>query len=148
MAATYDAAVLDVTTPGKRNRVRLYAQDNAAGRMKLDDAEVDLFIGEEKNLFMAAARAAETVAGRTGNVASKSVGGLSISYGAQYYAKLAASLRSRGSLYQTPTAGGISVAEKTDLAADTDRPAPDARRGIHDNPATPTIAVSESGRFK
>lgn len=148
MATTY-SYLFDDTTDGKRNHVRFLAQDNVAGRMKIADEEIDLVISSEANVYMAAATVADTIAGRLGTVSSKSVGGLSISYGGQHYTALANSLRARGAMYQVPTAGGISVAESDALNADTDRPVPDARRGIHDNPLNTALSPNEtsSGRF-
>lgn len=137
MATTYDAAVFTDTAAGKRNRVRFYAQDNRAGAMRLQDEEIDLLVAEEANLYVAAARACEEIAGRVsvGGVASKSVGGLSVSYStASTYAALAKSLRQRGLNYQTPTAGGVSVSESEALDADPDLKEPDFRRGLHDHP--------------
>mgnify|MGYP001583459089 CR=1 FL=1 len=152
MATTYDVAVLDSTTAGKRNQVRFLSQDNRSGKMRVQDEEITYVLGEEPNVYYAAARVAELVVARLADGASsKSVGGLSISWGAggesNHYRALAATLRARGSTHQTPTAGGISVADKDSLEADTDRPLADVTRGAHDNPAATALRPEETGRF-
>ena len=135
MSWTY-TQVFDATTIGLRNKIRLFAQENNSVRQQVTDEEIDFVLGEEANVYMAAARVAELVAGRVGAVASKRVGSLSITYGSQYYSQLAASLRARGSLYQVPTAGGLSKSEKLAEQQDTDRVKPQFEIGMQDIPGT------------
>ena len=149
MATTY-TYTFDATTDGLRNQVRFLARDNRVGAMRVQDEEIDFVIGAEMNPYMAAARVVELAsisATAASGVASKSVGGLSISYDSTEAAKRAAELRRRGATYQTPTTGGISVAESDALSADSDRPEPDASRGIHDNPQASSLDSSLTGRF-
>lgn len=133
MTWSYTSALTDTTTIGQRNIVRLLAQENQSANQRVQDEEIDFLIGEEANLYLAAARVAELVAGRIGPISSKSVGGLSVSYGAQHYTELAARLRTRGLSHQTLEVGGISRDDHTAVEAETDRRAPAFTRTLHDN---------------
>lgn len=135
MTWTY-TQVFDATAIGVRNKVRLLAQENVTTRQRVTDEEIDFVVAEEQNAYMAAARVAELVVGRIGPVTSKRVGSLSVSYGAEFYTKLAASLRARGSAYQVPTAGGLSKSERLAAEQDADRVAESFTVGLHDHPDT------------
>lgn len=141
MAKTY-TLVFDDTAAGQRNVVRFLAQDNREGAMRLSDEEIDWLITQEENLYIAAATAAEHVAASFGPVSSKSVGSLSVSFGAPYYTALSKTLRARGLAYQSPTAGGLSIAEKLAAEQDTDRVAPTFKVKIHDHPETTNVDTS------
>jgi hypothetical protein len=132
MAWTYGSTFLTTTAQGQRNIVRLLAQENQETNQRVQDEEIDFLISEEANLYLAAARVADLVAGRAGPISSKSVGGLSVSYGAQHYTELAASLRTRGLSHQTLEVGGTSRDDHIAVEADTDRPAPAFTRTRHD----------------
>lgn len=133
MTWTYSTADFSTTTAaGKRNIVRLLAQENQTTSQRVQDEEIDFLVGEEDNLYLAAARVAELVSGRTGPISAKSVGGLSVSYGAQHYTELAASLRRRGMTHQTVEIGGLSVGDHTSVESDSDRRGPAFTRTLHD----------------
>lgn len=119
-----------------RDKVRFLARDTTSGAMTLNDEEVDWLLTQEANVFMAAAAAVELIANRHVGIASKSVGGLSLSYSQASASEYARTLRLRGRSYQVPTAGGISIAANEIDATDTDRPTPDFRRGMHDHPSS------------
>jgi len=126
------------TAAQQRDAVRFLAQVNdsaAKPGSAILDAEIAFVLAEEPNVYCAAARIAEVAAGRTGGVQSKSIGGLAITYGAQHYQDLAAALRRRGSAYQLPSAGGLSVSEKDAVAADQDLVRPGFMRGEFDEVA-------------
>lgn len=139
MSWTYDL-VFDATAAGRRNQVRLLAQENVSTRQRVLDEEIYYILGEEANVYMAAARVADLVAGRVGPVASKRVGSLSVTYGStlggSYYTQLAARLRARGSGSQTPSAGGLSRSEQLAATQDADRIAAQFTVGMHDHPDT------------
>ncbi len=127
------------TATGKRNQVRLLAQENVSTRQKVADEEIDHLISEEANVYMAAARVAELVAARVGPISSKRVGSLAVTYGTQdssYYTQLARRLRARGSGSQVPSAGGLSRSEKLAAEQDVDRVAPQFTLKMHDHPDT------------
>ncbi len=130
------------TATGKRNQVRLLAQENVSTRQKVADEEIDHILSEEANVYMAAARVAELVAARVGPISSKRVGSLSVTYGyggtqdSSYYTQLARRLRSRGSGNQVPSAGGLSRSEKLAAEQNVDRVAPQFTLKMHDHPDT------------
>lgn len=131
MATTYtDDPVYGGTAAQKRDAVRFLAQDHRASQMKVSDAEVAFLIAEEANVYMAAAACAEKVAGRSGNISSKSVGDLSISYGAEHYTTLAKTLRQRGMGYQLPILRGASISGKEILEEDSDAVQPSFARDM------------------
>lgn len=137
---TYDPTLFNSTTVGQyatstmgvRYQVRFLIQDTQTARQLMFDEEIDWVQTQEMNAYMMAARCCDELVAKYGNVAMKKIGDLSITYG-KFYAELAASLRSRGEGYQTPYAGGISLADKLAQEADPDWIAPRAFRGEFDN---------------
>jgi len=141
MPYTYnDDPVAAGTASQKRDAVRALAQDNQASRMRVSDAEIAFLLTQESNIYTAAARCAEMVAGHIGNVTSRRVGDTSISYGPGYYTDLARTLRQRGQTYASPYAGALTNTDKTTTTSDTDRTDADMTRGMFENP---TISATE-----
>ena len=142
MAWTYDATQMQSTTVGTytgstigmRNQIRFVVQDVRTERQLLQDAEIDWVQTLEANAYMMAAFCCEILVARAGNVKSKSVDGLSLSYDVEFYRGLAATLRSRGLSNQMPYCGGISISDKQAQEDDTDWVPPRFFRGMFDNP--------------
>lgn len=102
-----------------RDKVRFLAHDNIAGKMVMDDSEIDWVVSVSANIFMAAAEVAEGIFVRYERqmgpiVQTKKVGDLTITYDTKvitlkFYQDLAESLRRRGKAYQGPWAGGVDL---------------------------------------
>lgn len=137
MAWSYDS-----TLTTAKDQVRFLIRDTDTAKQQVQDEEILWLIKSEANIYMAAYAAGQMVVARTAagaGVSSKSVGDLSISYGGlsdsgyQIHLKR---LLARGSAHQVPSVGGISIADKDLIEADTDVPSSDFQRGMHDNPGT------------
>jgi hypothetical protein len=146
---TYDPALLQDSTVGMRNQVRLLIQDTQASRPLVLDAEIDWLLATEANAYMAAAMACETLVGRAGGVKSKWVSDLRIVYDVSFYRGLAANLRARGAGHQIPFAGGISISDKQIQEQDADAVQPRAFRTEMDNPRAeqPSPGSRQDGPF-
>lgn len=103
----------------------------------LSDADYDYFISLTPNHYAAAILAANSLAALNGGKGlSKRVGDLSYTLGdASHYRALAKTLEMRQASGVSPYAGGISKADKTSVAGDTDRVEPAFTRGQFDNPS-------------
>ena len=124
-----------------RDKVRLLIGDTISTRPLLADEEIQFFLASEMNIYTAAARCCETLVARAGNIRSKKIRDLAITYDPMAYQTLAATLFARGSGYQVPYAGGISVSDKVANASDPDAVAPAFARGIEDNPWAPAPSI-------
>ena len=114
-------------------KLLLLAFGNSASTLLTSD-EVTFFLGEEHNVYMAAAAALEAVAKQAGNVRSKSVGALSITYAeAEEFRNRASNLRARGSAHQTMTVGGLSKSQRDTYADDSDLVQPYFTSDMHKN---------------
>jgi hypothetical protein len=147
MPKTY--APLDIATDTLM-QVRFLIGDNITDKMIMDDAEIEWLISQHANVYMAAAAAcdsialkistADTASGKVGPINRKRVGQTDISYAtgtgrtSEEYTALGSTLRARGSSYQMPYAGGISVSDKEANVSDTDRPRDGFKRGMFDDP--------------
>jgi hypothetical protein len=132
-------------------QVRFLVGDNVEDKMIMDDAEIEWLISEYANVYMAAAAVCdsiamkisttETASGKSGPILRKRVGQTDISYAsgsgrtAEEFKALGRMLRARGSNYQMPYAGGISIADKHAREDDTDRPRDGFKRGMFDDPS-------------
>ncbi len=121
------------STVGIRNQIRWVIQDNQSARPLMVDAEIDWAQTLEENRYMAAAFCCEALVARAGNVSSKRVGGLALTYDVEFYRGLAATLRARGMSHQLPYCGGISVADKLSQEDDSDWVPVRFFRGMFDN---------------
>lgn len=124
--------------------VRLLIGDTSTSSPVLTDTEVDYYISTYGNLLLAASYALEgIVANQGGSVSEKQVGDLRIKYesagGSGGLAGLAKSLRVRAARTSgNPYAGGISIADKDSVEADSDRVSPSFTVGQDDNPSVYT----------
>lgn len=130
-------------------QVRFLIGDNVTDKMIMEDAEIEWLISQEANVYMAAAAACDAIAlkiattdtasGKSGPILRKRVGQTDISYASasgrtsEEFKALGSMLRTRGSNYQMPFAGGISIADK-DAREDSDRPHDGFKRGMFDDP--------------
>lgn len=112
------------STVGNRNFVRLLIQDTQTARQLFMDEEIDFVQTKEANAYMVAAALCETLVTRAGGVKFKKIGDFSIQYDVAFYNDLSIRLRARGRSYELPYAAGISISDKTAVAADTDRVKP------------------------
>ncbi len=119
--------------PGNtRDAVRFLVQDTDINRQLATDAEVSFVLAQEHNIYMAAARLAESIASRSPII--QTFGQLSVSaINSQQFMDLAKTLRQRGSTYIAPSAGGISIDDKAVLADNSDWVKPLVSKGMHDN---------------
>lgn len=125
-----------------KDAMRFLIGDTVEANALYQDEELEWLLTQESNIYLASAVACETVASRFRALAqSKSVGGLSISYGdrASQYAEQGRLLRVQAQeLSDVPvpiwTAG--SKAEKELRTEDDDANLTDVTIGIHDNPGT------------
>ena len=133
MTATYtnQPGVRDVDT------VRLMVYDRnttTATSAKLSDEEIQYFIDANTHINLAAAEAALAIAARhAGEGTSKRVGDLMVEGVGISYRTLSEDLRKLPSRTASAYAGGLSIADADAVAKDTDRPAPDFERGMHDH---------------
>ena len=125
--------------------VRFLLGDTVEASAIFQDEELEWVLTQASNVYIAASIAAESAAsafeGAAGDVKTKTVGALSISYDsekAEKYRKLSRQLRFQGALHSTivPYSGGISKADKETQEDDTDWVRPNFSIGMHDNEGT------------
>ena len=133
-----------------RDAVRLELGDvNASDPMPLTDAAIAFYLTEESDdVLRAAARAAEALAGYYGRQTDYSMGNLSqsASQRAASFRTLAATLRRKGLLSGSGAqvfAGGLVVADKATLAADSSATQPAFAIGQDDFPGTTSSTDTE-----
>ena len=136
MTATYtnQAGVVDVDT------VRLKVNDKDTipeSDALLSDEEIQYFVDSNSDINLAASEAALAIAAKySADANSKTVGDMGIVFAgarARQYRLMAQDLRKKAGRNVTPYAGGLSNADATAVAKDTDRPTPDFERGMHDH---------------
>lgn len=137
MTATYDQELLrDI------DKVRRLLGDTDISNALLSDEEITGLISLMGNVFLAAAMAADGIAGRYSRSASFSVEGLSISNSqkSDNYRKLAANLRAQATMAPggigVPFVGGVSIGEMQSVDQDTDREPSRFKVGQGDYPGT------------
>lgn len=128
MTATYTNSPATSTI----DQVRFLTKDTVTASAVNSDEELQWLIDSHPNIWLAAAAAADAIAGKYSDaVISKKVGDLQLTYGsaavgrAGEYRTLARSLRLQAAMRATPFSGGISESGKTAQEADSDwdRPA-------------------------
>ena len=132
MSWSYGNAPDTTTAAGKRDAVRLFAEENDTTNQRVTNEEIDFLLTQEANVYMAAAACCELVAARIGPISMKRVGDLVINYNESYYREHAAFLRARGQTYQTLSVGGVSVSDKQVLEGDDDWLKFRFHRNLHD----------------
>lgn len=138
MAWTYTDA--PATVPGDAVRV-LLGDTDSADPQPVSDAEILWFLSEcGSNAYLAAAMAAEKLAGYYARQADTSNGSLSVGASARSaaFGKLATRLRARAVQQGGAQVfvGGLTESGKDDLASDSDAVQPMFKRGQDDLPGT------------
>ena len=107
---------------------------SASGEL-LSTAECAWLIGQYGSARAAAPHAAQAIAAQFAQKVDKSVGDLRIAAQQKFehYTTLATSLGRQTALVAVPYAGGVSVADKAAVVADSDRVKPSFTVGIHDH---------------
>jgi hypothetical protein len=115
--------------------MRVLLQDTSSGSAHLTDEQITWFLTLKPNLYLAASAACAAIAASEQGISSQTVGDLSITYGsgASSYKELSRQYRLEGLRSIKPYAGGISIADASAAAADTDWKQPVSWLGIHDN---------------
>ncbi len=138
MSATYtnQPGTIDVDT------VRFEVDDRDTANAVLSDEEIQYLIDGNNHILLACAAAADAIGAKyASEVESKQVGDLRVAYGqggvAASYGLLAKALRLRAVRKAGAKihAGGLSKAEKTAVALDTDRVQSEFTVGMDDNVA-------------
>ncbi len=104
----------------------------------IQDEEIQFFVDEETNVYMAASMAALAIARKVqaGGLEDLKVGETRLrTKRVGELEALANRLRDRGSAYKLPSAGGVYVADRTAQDANTDLLKSSIRRDMHDYPA-------------
>lgn len=157
MSWSYDPTLMLSTTAGQyagstvgmRTQIRFVIQDVQTARQLLQNEEIDWIQTLESNAYLMAAMCCEILVARAGNVKTKTVGPLSLTYDPEFYRGLAATLRSRGMTNQMPYCGGISISDKLAQQDNTDWVPPRFFRGMFDNPGAeqPSSAVEQGSNY-
>jgi hypothetical protein len=140
-----DAGYFTGSTIGVRYQIRLLIQDTNSARQLFQDQEIDWIQTQEMNAYTAAAALCDTLVAKAGGVKAKKISELAIQYDPVFYRQLAGTLRARGSGYQIPYAGGISIADKQAQQGDADWVQPAISRGLDNNPIAPEPANPPQG---
>lgn len=130
MSWSYEPGVSDKDT------VRLLVGDTNPDQKQLHNEEVQWFLDNNANLYLAASEAAKSIAALYAREVDKHVGDLRIwaSQRQSQYLALAKELRLRAARGVSPYAGGISRSDKRSVQQNNDRVQPAFRRGQFDNP--------------
>src|ERR1041384_1916327 len=140
MTWTYGGAPSTATSTGRRDAVRLLLKDVSSGGQLYQDAEITFFLTHYRNnIWRAAAGAAQGLSAREAE--SKSVGDLAISGFGKSWRELAAEYRAHADSHVANSAGGISISDKQDAEADSDRVQPAFTRTLFRNPLVPDVAT-------
>ena len=140
MTWTYGGAPSTATSTGRRDAVRLLLKDTSSGSALYSDAEITFFLTHYRNnIWRAASGAAQGLSAREAE--SKSVGDLAIAGFGKSWRELAAEYRLHADSHVSLYAGGISVSDKQDAEADTDRVQPAFTRTLFQNPLVPNVAT-------
>jgi hypothetical protein len=133
MTWSYDHALTQ-----SKDKVRFHIGDTDPGSRNnwlVQDEEIMFALSQEGTVRDAAALMCEHLAARFAKDADKQVGDLriSLSQRAEAYAKTAGRLRNRNSIFVTPSAGGIVIAEKQAQEQDDSKVKPFFGRDMMDN---------------
>lgn len=121
----------------QKDMVRFLISDTNTNRQLVLDEEIEWLLTQEMNVYMAAAAACRSLVIKAGGVRRKRISDFDISYDVQFYARTMAELTARGSSYQIPYAGGISITDKQAQQADPDAVTPAIVRDLDNNPLAP-----------
>jgi len=136
MTFTYNASLAS-----ELFQVRFLLQDTVDSTARpalLDDGEITWALSTESNIYMAAAMCADALASRFRGTSRKKVGDLELHYSAKMWDDIAAKLRARGAVDMIPTAGGILIADRDAIWADTSLLRPSFYSGLGQDPTQPS----------
>ena len=140
MTFTYTGRPGTSTVDERRDSVRFLIGDTVEASKHMEDEEIYFLLDQEgNNVWGAAMLAADTMKSRFADLASYSVGDLSIQYGqqVQHWESVSASIGERRDLdVANAYAGGISNSDKDSVAGDSDWNKPYGSLGMHDNTGT------------
>lgn len=126
-------------------QIRWLVGDTSTNDQQVQNEEITFALGQEPDIYNAAALVADGIAAKYARRVDKSVGDLSLadSQKQTHYAGLALRFRAQaGRRSATIYAGGISVSDKQTTEADSDRVVPQFRMGMTDNP---NVATDSTG---
>lgn len=134
MTFSYDSSTTGLQDD--TNQVRFLIQDTSSGDYRFEDSEIDFEIAIKGSVNAAVEALAIRLWAYWAKKADKTVGSLSISYGAlaDHYKALAAQLREDAASTATLYFGGISRTTVQAELDDTDRVPPSFYVGMLDNP--------------
>lgn len=131
MAFTYNSSNIGSSS---LSWVRWRIGHTSSGAIQLDDAEILAGVTEVGSKQFGAAKAAESLAGKYARFVDQGIGGtrLSMSQAFSHYMDLAKRIRAEASLGVAGYAGGLSEAERTDDASNSDLVQPRFESGQFD----------------
>lgn len=137
MTWTYNPADLSSSLA----KVRLMIGDTNTNDQLLQDEEINYFLTVNSSPMSAAVMAARAIASKFARLADTDIETASVKYSqkAKGYADLADTLEKQSNSALSgglagPSATGISIAAMEQADDDTDRPIPENRKGMFDNP--------------
>jgi hypothetical protein len=140
MTFTYTGRPGTATIAGRLDAVRFLIGDTVEAEANMQDEEIYFLLDQEADsVWGAALLGADTMKTKYADLASYSVGDLSVQYGqqVQHWESVAKSIKERVNLDVSRVyAGGISLSDKASVAGDTDWNKPYGGLGMHDNQGT------------
>lgn len=133
MTWTYNVANL---ATDETYQVRLLCGDTDTNNQLIQDEEIDFLLSENSGVYFAAAAACEAIAAKLADEADQKTGKIAtwLTKRVDKFLEMAKRLREVASrTLGRPYAGGISISDKEDQEADTDRVVPAFKVGIMDN---------------
>lgn len=125
--------------------VRMRVGDTTSGDQLMQDEEIQAILTDVGDKYVAASRSCRQISAWFARRVQKSAGKLSLSanQASERYAKLADELLMEAGLRCIPYAGGISLADKENLADDADRVLPQFYLGQTDVPGVGVPASTD-----
>lgn len=125
--------------PNERDQIRLLVSDTDGTNYLMEDEEIDFYLGQEPNIYWAAAAVANTMIMRLqgGFLEDQKVGETRIRTKRINELKiLLDQWRARGAMHQLPSAGGIYKSDQIAMDQDDSLLQNDFSRGMNDYPGT------------
>lgn len=118
-----------------RDHLRFILGDTNADDPQILDEEADFLLVSQGSVQSAAVAACRVLIAKYARLCDKWIGDLKVlaSQKQLHYTRLLKELSVQGMIRAIPSAGGISISQKTAYESDTDRTVPAFRRGQDDN---------------
>ncbi len=131
----------------ERDEVRWLAGDTDTNDQLVTDEEIAYALTKQPTPTLAAAVVCDAIAAKFAREADRRVGDVSLSASqkAKAYRERAADLRADAAVLALPSFGGLSIADKETLDADTDAVQPSFRIGKDDHPEIPSERQHNTG---